>query len=578
MANPRQQDQQMQQRPATPVFTDRMAQQDIQQQRDETAQAFGTQAAELLKDKRTLFGSERKDSAEMTAVKNALEHVNHLLQVKIPSDEVAFAQQCAVVEQAYAALANHCSNYVAKRHPLTPHGRTRLRMVRQLLAQVKREQPLLASCAQEVFMRGPSSRQADWGTVLWQMRTAQLDTAGYQTTNLGGGSSVVLRIQHGNERIYFKPVEKRVERTQGDDLAFDIVQNAVRQNQHDKILVDTFLELQKKAQDAVDDVMTLGQYLVNNKRGNLVDEMTQDDLQQLVSGNLLRAEFASLQKGRALCRLAVMVARHHTLETFCDTAKIDQGATISTRNVATTRMAKLLGIEDMVAQSRTVMLTHEGREMLGNVMREAKGKTLEELQTEAERQNLVMEYSPNALRQLMILQMFDVLCGQIDRNQSNFLFEHEDKGGRRVLTRLTAIDNDLAFGRLTFRNVLEKPVEKLPQLCDPQNQDRLLVPGVDEAFYHRLSALGPQALHYALADVLSDGEINALCERLAGIRKMIEDNVADGTASLLQPDDWAGQMVAFANVQDPKAVAYITHGILSEQVARQAAATTTTGT
>ena len=582
MADSQQQDQQTLTRQTTPVFTDQMTQQEMQQQGDQTMQAFGAQTNQLLLDQRTLLGFARKDSPEMAAVKNSLTHVNHLLQIKIPSDRAAFAQQCATVERAYAVLAQHCSTYVEKRHPHTPHGRTRLRMVKQLLKQVKREQPLLASCAQEVFMRGPSSQQADWGMVLWQMRTAQLDTEGYQTANLGGGSSFVLRIQHGNERIYFKPVEKRIERTPDMSIDFAVIQDAIQQNRNDKLLVDTFMELQGKAQDAIDEVSVLGQFLVTNGRGNFVNEMTEEDLQQLVDGGMLRAEFATLEKGRALCRLAVIAGRRGTLETFCDTAKIDRDATISDRNVATSRMAKLFGIEDMVAQSRTVVLTHEGKDIVGNVMREAKGRPIDELREEAAKQNLVVEYSPNALRQLMILQMFDVLCGQIDRNHSNFLFEHEDKAGRRVLTRLTAIDNDLAFGRMTFQNVLERPVERMPRLCDPQNHDRLLVPGVDAAFYQQLSVLNPQMLRYALADILSDGEIDALCERLEGLRKMIEDNVANGTVALLQPNDWAGQMAAFADVQNQKAVAYITPEVLSEQVARQeaaaaATATTTTG-
>lgn len=583
MADSQQQEQQTLTRQTTPIFTDQMTQQDIQQQREKTVQAFDAQSATLLHDQRTLLLFARKDSPEMAAVKQALDHVNQLLQVKIPSDGAALAQQCAVMERAYAALANHCSIYVQRRHPLTPHGKTRLRMVKQLLGQVKREQPLLASCAQEVFMRGPSSQQADWGTVLWQMRTAQLNTEGHETTAMGSGTSFVLRIQRGNERIYFKPEEKRIEQSPNVTLEVDIIEKTLMEHSRDTAMYNMFAKLQEmRESEGIAELIRLGDNLITLGFANSVEQLTQEQMQVLLDKNLLHAEFASLEKAIPLCRLAVIVQRRKTLEDYCDYAKIDQGATISNRNVATTRMAKLLGIEDMVAQSRTVVLTHEGKDMVGNVMREAKGRPFADLEREAREQNLELEYSPNALRQLMVLQLFDAICGQVDRNRSNYLFEHEDKAGRRVLTRLTAIDNDLAFGRLNFQNARSMRPGRMPLLSDPQNQDRLLVPGVDEAFYRQLAALNPQTLHYALADILSDSEINALCERLAGLRKMIEDNVANGTASLLLPGDWAGQMAAFANVQEANAISYVSPEVLSAQVARQAAATaagasTTTG-
>lgn len=578
MANSRQQDQQMQTRPATPVFTDQMAQQDIQQQCDQTMQAFSEQADALLKDKRTLFGFERKDSAEMTAVKNALTHINNLWQVKLAANKTAFAQQCDTMAQAYDALAQRCRTYVENRHPHTPHGKARFRMVHQLLTQVEREQQILASCAQEVYQQVLSGQQADWGTVLWQMRTAQLDTNGYATTTLGGGSSFVLRIQRGNERIYFKPEEKRLERSGDATLEVDIIEKTLMEHKHDTAMYDAFAKLHAmKGVEDIAELIKLGNNLVSMGFANSLEQLTQEQMQGLLSRKLAHTEFANPEQAIPLCRLAVILQRRKTLEDYCDFAKIDQQATISTRNVATTRMAKLFGIEDMVAQSRTVMLTHAGKTMRGNVMREATGRTIEDLQQEAREQHLEMEYSPNALRQLMILQLFDALCGQIDRNRSNFLFEYEDKGSRRVLTRLTAIDNDLAFGKLTFQDVRDKNIGQMPLLGDPQNKDRLLVPGVDAAFYHQLCALSPQMLEFALGDVLSRNEIRALCERLAGIKKMLQDNVANGNVTLLQSDDWADMMPAFARMR-VEGMRYLTPKILSDQVERQAAAATAAAT
>ncbi len=54
-------------------------------------------------------------------------------------------------------------------------------------------------------------------------------------------------------------------------------------------------------------------------------------------------------------------------------AKIDGGKSISTRNVATSRMATLLGIDDMVAKSETVEANKGGKKINGNAMYEADG-------------------------------------------------------------------------------------------------------------------------------------------------------------------------------------------------------------
>ena len=108
-------------------------------------------------------------------------------------------------------------------------------------------------------------------------------------------------------------------------------------------------------------------------------------------------------------------------------AKIETYEDLSKRNVATSRMAKLLGIEDMIAKSDMATVTINGKTMTGTIMEEVKGTIVEDSKTKAAGEETSVKYSPEAFKQLMNLQVFDVICGQVDRHTGNYLGELEKK-------------------------------------------------------------------------------------------------------------------------------------------------------
>ncbi len=192
-------------------------------------------------------------------------------------------------------------------------------------------------------------------------------------------------------------------------------------------------------------------------------------------------------------------------------ANIPQGSNLSRRNVATTRLAPLMGIGDMIAESRTAVIKKDGKLITGNLMEDAGG---------VDKNTVFMKScycSPEAEDQLLILQVFDLLCGQIDRHFGNFLYvmdpspENENR-----IAGIKCIDNDMSFGRLSFKEVKEG-----------RNRLRPLSYGALHAlppkFKNRILAMDGALMKLILRDLLEPEELDCLEERLEGLKKELKD-------------------------------------------------------
>ena len=195
-------------------------------------------------------------------------------------------------------------------------------------------------------------------------------------------------------------------------------------------------------------------------------------------------------------------------------ARIKDGRNISNRNIATSRMATLLGIENLVCDSRSAYIRRKGKLRKGVVMENSGGKDGGELINKAREENKKIKYSDEAINQLFTIQMFDTLCGQIDRNHRNFHFEHKVEGDTYILTNVKCIDNDMSFGNKTditedfnqLRAVSERNLKALPI-----------------EMLNRFMGLMPVNFESILGDLLEKDEIEALTERLNIIKDAVRD-------------------------------------------------------
>jgi len=186
-------------------------------------------------------------------------------------------------------------------------------------------------------------------------------------------------------------------------------------------------------------------------------------------------------------------------------AKIKPGRNLTNRHVATSRLAQILGIGGMVSEARTAEVKVGDNVIKGNLMEESGGKEIFDL-------NHSYTYSDEAVKQTLTLQVFDFICGQVDRHHANFHVTVDEK--TKMITGIRAIDNDMSFGNLKSGDI-KKGRNRLRPMDDA------VLNGVPADILNKILALNEGALKVMMGDILEADEISDLIERVDYVKKRI---------------------------------------------------------
>lgn len=239
----------------------------------------------------------------------------------------------------------------------------------------------------------------------------------------------------------------------------------------------------------------------------------------------------------------------------------DNTVRVSDRNVAASRMANLLGIGDLVAQTERAELhdAEGGGIQQGNLMQKAPGKEVASFFTERLRDEAIANadtsnangitsfISPQAQKDLMesaitpefmqsltSLQVLDSIIGQCDRHYKNYFANVRDDG---KLGKVQGIDNDFAFGFHSLRGQVDD--SRLGnyghKLVDFEGNIRL--PHMDRKLADRILALRESDVRLIMADVLEDWAIDSLCQRGAEAQTAIRNDQQNNPDSGRYLDD-----------------------------------------
>ena len=186
-------------------------------------------------------------------------------------------------------------------------------------------------------------------------------------------------------------------------------------------------------------------------------------------------------------------------------AKIDNGKSLSDRSVATNRLATILGIQSMICDSRTASIRMNGKLIKGNIIENAEG----------EQTNLPLKrkmYSSNAIAQVFQMQVFDFICGQIDRRYSKFngIVNESNK-----IEQIKCFGNELAFGKITSSMIDGKHYGFMVPVDDTGLR------GLSAEFINKIMALDKPYLEQLLGDLLDNEEIDALVDRLNCVKNHV---------------------------------------------------------
>lgn len=260
---------------------------------------------------------------------------------------------------------------------------------------------------------------------------------------------------------------------------------------------------------------------------------------------------------------------------------------LSARNVATSRVAQMLGISDLIAQSETAVLRDsDGWENVGNMMQRADGSELEqklgELSREdynnqlvtvvnrereiAQRENLtgwgnvgdpVTEndirvgyykrmrqnklsedaVTPEYMRSMISLQVLDTLVGQTDRHFGNIFVNSTGEGKNIKLGKVTGIDNDYSFGNTSLYGTDDDGYIGAHGRSFAVDGEFSL-PYMDDDLATRIQNLYKSDVELMLSDVLEDWAIDSFWKRIEQAKKVIGDARARDNSRFIKPDEW----------------------------------------
>lgn len=223
-------------------------------------------------------------------------------------------------------------------------------------------------------------------------------------------------------------------------------------------------------------------------------------LSQIVNKRVNLKNEDAEEVGRMFYSVRMIMAKSLMANRMSVSARIDEGRNLSDRNVATSRFATMLGVQDMIADSRTATVKLNGQLIQGNLMENAGGRHTA----------CGAKYSSKAISQIFMLQVFDYICGQTDRHFNNFQGIVENGEIKSII----AIDNDMSFGNI-----------KPEQLTGYYNRIKPLtvqgIMGLPLSFVNRLMAMDKTYMTQALGDILNAKEIDAAYARLSAVKEYI---------------------------------------------------------
>ncbi len=523
----------------------------------ETIQMLGRQLKERSYDQaKTFFHWKRKPSTQMQGLIKAIEAFNTMLDQPIIAER--FDKDMKKLQSNYLTITQACNTYFEKHpNPGTDEGKFRLSHVRRIFDIASRELSLLEHNA-EYYKK--TNKAGSWKDVVASERTMSYTnhSMGVSITQEGGGTSYLAVIDDGQKTQYYKKkaevttprIQSCAEMTKAsyrDDPGVDQATKAKK----DEIL-QAFIDVADYYETHTRDGyrMLLDTIKDNLKQKGFVrgffrdgDGMEIKALTSLYDRYYGTAEWALYEE--TVIEFAKQVNFNYVGSTL---AKIPEGGEAAARNALTSRMAELLGVGNLIVKSSMCKMQIDGESSEGVVMEQAQGANLEKIFNDPQCKGKKLITSPDVLKELTTLQVFDALCGQVDRNAGNVIYQYRVIEDAVYLEHITGIDNDMSFGNLSYKEITGEVGDGAHELIPfyqytRDNPKVLRLLALDSEFAHTLLDLTPAQLDLITSDVLSIEERQNLADRLAGlqedVRLLMQQDETSKEKHILSSEGWA---------------------------------------
>ena len=452
--------------------------------------------------------------------------------------------QIAALQDEIGAAIESCEDYVKLKFGWGKKKKAAKVLVEETVKILREDYKKLDGRIAQLMYRAAAGEMT-FGELLGDARATviDLDREKEKLGKTGANMSDVITVGEGAEKLFYKEEETLL-------LTTDVFRQKFMTTKDAQMKYGKLLPLLRDAQnmslnkqlefpelEMVSGVMSdlIMRYAEAAKTGNFEanDTRTQmligDSSKQLEMIGLSVKEISSLLREVAPEMMKSVVA----FENLTDTAKISVGSKIAVRNVATSRMASLLGAGDLVVKSTTALVQEKGKQQRkGIVMERARGRAAAEL--DSTRAETKVTYTPDAVRQLVNLHLLDLICGQTDRHMNNYFVTTNQQG---QIDGIQGIDNDVAFGELSGEKIKRKNGHLL-------GTESMNLPVVDAEMYETICSLTSEVIQVNFADLLSQKEIHAMIDRVRTVREYLTKRIEKGELIAVEKGQWTTEHTA----------------------------------
>ena len=489
------------------------------------------------------------DYPEVAGVKEAIINLNELLTQDVAKGDADYAFELETICLAYEKLTRCCQECITFINGKQKQSKKEIslrQMAQAMIPQCKKELGQF-NLVKGMYISGEKIDGDQWTDILYSLRSEEVDQTKLRTVG-AGTSNLIIRTNDDGSEDYIKIEERLREKVSKDKLVSRYIRMYMEYGGKEaQTLIKTM------AKDV--DIASFVENVLLAFGGGIPAE--KDQIKSLIgkvytmAGIDENAMMRYFKSEKDLLDFSLFFAKkQNEYKTAVHKAKIDREETISDRNVSSSRLADRFGLGDIMAKSETIMVKRpDGSTVRANSMEGVKGDNVIEMakivdgvkKLDPQKPELARFYhkeiviSGKAAKQLMDLQILDLIAGQIDRHTNNYMAFFDDSTDKILIEGIKAIDNDMAFGQTKSKEVQFGESFMTP-LADTFGS--ISVPCISQELYDRIMTPGIDlAMRFDQLDLRSQSEINSLIERFLFVRKQISELVGQGRIIVIKDEN-----------------------------------------
>ena len=210
---------------------------------------------------------------------------------------------------------------------------------------------------------------------------------------------------------------------------------------------------------------------------------------------------------------------------FLDIKEGEFQTNLAVKQLATYKLAKLFGIDNIVVKTEFVKLITDHGEKLGILTNQASGVSKSKIE------EIDPEVNAKFQKEITNLQILDSITNEQDHNPENCFFKISDG----QLVGVMAFDNEGGFALKTNLqqglcwNVISPILTK---------NNKINLPHVSKSLAEKILATEDEDIKKALADLLSDKQMSCVIARFNFLKSALTNTISENDDFLLTDEQW----------------------------------------